>query len=645
MKIGDSIVSYELLTLQASSKDVAIITCTVADYKVEFLIDSGASVNTIAENVFNTMIRDKKTELRMMEITASPKTKLTAYTSFLPLTVIASFSANLWIGEDRKQGIAKFFVIRNIEFDVLRLGLNILVPDGCQDAIDDLDRISLQLHNIDFNKDSENFPKFNMRPVTLNVIANSTPRRYTYTNIAPAWRDPTRERLQKMVDTDIIEEVTENMEFSHCSSMLAVPKGKKDFRLVVDLRNPNRCILREPHRMPTFEEIMSKLAGCVKFSTIDLSNAFFHVELDENSRHLTNFFSGEKYYRYKRLPFGLANAPDIFQSAMERLLQGCEGYMVYLDDILVYGKSSAEHRRNYAEVQRRLSRNNVRLNLDKCYFDQDEVLFLGFTINKHGYRITEDRLTAIKNFRTPRNVAEVRSFIGLMNFVDRFIINRADKTQHLQEMIRDGNFSWSREAEDEFNFMRTSALSSIRTLKFFNPNDRTELVVDASPIGLGAVLVQYDNKEKSRIISCASKKLSGSEKNYPQTQLESLAVVWGAERFQFYLTGRHFTILTDAEANEFIFNEDHRIGKRAITRAESWALRLQRFDFTMKRVSSEENIADVFSRLIKESQVDDPFDEAPDDHVLFIGEYGELPLTRAEITTETAKDELLSKVA
>lgn len=312
-------------------------------------------------------------------------------------------------------------------------------------------------------------------------------------------------------------------------------------------------IIREPHKMPTLETILAKLRGCKIFSTID----FFHIVLDEKSHHITNFYSGEKYYRYKRLPFGLCNAPDIFQKTMEQLLDGCHGVMIYLDDILVYGKTKAEHDANLEAVMQRLNQNNVKLNSDKCKIGVESCIFLGFKIDGNGYHVTEERLQAIREFRLPQNLAEVHSFLGLMNFVDKFIINRADSTQHMQTLVREKKFKWTPEAEREFDFMKNETLTIIETLGFFDQKDPIELFVDASPIGLGAVLVQRDAANKPRIIACASKVLSKCERRYPQTQREALAVVWATERFRFYLLGNEFTIWTDGEANEYLYSDGH----------------------------------------------------------------------------------------
>ena len=134
---------------------------------------------------------------------------------------------------------------------------------------------------------------------------------------------------------------------SFCSSLLVVPKGKNDIQLVVDLRGVNKTIIRTPFKMPTLETIISRLNEVSWFSTIDLSSAFFHVELHEKSRHLTNFFAGNGTFRFKRLPFGLCNSPDIFQEILQTLvLAGCPGTLNYLDVILVYGSSIEEHDMN-----------------------------------------------------------------------------------------------------------------------------------------------------------------------------------------------------------------------------------------------------------------------------------------------------------
>lgn len=275
--------------------------------------------------------------------------------------------------------------------------------------------------------------------------------------------------------------------------------------------------------------------------------------------------------------------------------------------LMVYGRTKEEHDRNLQKVMTNLDAHNVRINHEKCSFGKEEVKCLGYRVSVEGWQVENEKISAIKDARKPESIAEVKSFLGLVTFIDRLIPRRAEKTHHLRTLSNAGEFYWNQDLEDEFNNLKTKAWKHIKTLGYFNRDDETELFVDASPYGLGAVLVQYDADSKPRIISCASKALPLAEKKYPQTQKESLAMVWGVERFAVYLLNINFTIRTDAESNEFIFGGAPRIGKRAISRAEAWALRLQPYNFKVARVPGNIHMADSLSRLVTESQSEDPF--------------------------------------
>lgn len=629
----------------------------VASKRIKFLIDSGASVNTISEKVFNELIKFKSFSSKLKSFAESSNNRLSAYASDKPLEVIATFWADFWIDNIRPHTVEQFFIIKNssssllgrataLRQRVLQLGLSVgnLDQNGALNSVSQSNTHAPTDYE-PFTKltAKETFPKFNIDPVKIQVRQGVKVRRCTYSNIQPAFKEVARKRIQELLQVGIIEELSEGMNRDFCSALLVVPKANGTVRLVVDLRGPNKCIVREPHHMPTFESITTKLHDARFFSTIDLTNAFNHVVLDEGSRHLTNFYSGDRFYRFTRLPFGLCNAPDVFQCALEQILKDCNNVIIYLDDILVFGSSQTEHDDSLQKVLEKLKDHNVELNQNKCKFNQESVIFLGFKLSHGGYRVTDEKMEAIQNFKTPSSIEEVRSFLGLMNFVDRFICNRADKTSHLREMIRSKQFSWNKDTQQEFDFMRLEALNNIKTLGFFNKSHKTELIVDASPIGLGAVLVQYDEAKKPRIIACASKALADNEKRYPQTHREALAIIWGVQRFQYFLYGIDFVIKTDAEANKFLFGGDHQIGRRAINRAESWAIKLMPFRFSMEHIPGDDNIADVFSRLIKSSQSDDEVDSGLSASLFTInGE--EFSITWDEVQRETAKDETLQEV-
>lgn len=486
-----------------------LITGYVAGVPVQFLIDSGADVNTIDEVTLNKLVANAPTVSPIYSIIDGTDKPLRAYGMQNDIPVLATFVAELFVTEDRPILTEKFYVVEKARallsrstatrYSVLQMGVNTPISDYRASNTPRL----LPGEIFVLSNDNE-FPKFKVDPIVLNYDKNLLPSRNVYTSIPPAFRLETEKRLNDLLSSGIIERVTDDMERSFCSSLLVVPKGKNDIRPVVDLRGVNKTIIRTPFKMPTLEAILSRLNEASWFSTIDLSSAFFHVELHEKSRHLTIFFAGNGTFRFKRLPFGLCNSPDIFQEMLQTLvLAGCPGTLNYLDDILVYGSSKEDM--NLKMTLEKLRYHNVRLNSNKCIFGTRTVKFLGFSLSGDGWRVEEDKKKAIENFRRPETIAEVKSFLGLMNFTERFILHRAEKTERLRALAKSTNFYWRREEEEEFNFLKLEALKLITKLGYFDQEDRTELFVDASPVGLGAVLVQFNEKGSPRIITCASK--------------------------------------------------------------------------------------------------------------------------------------------
>lgn len=261
----------------------------------KFLIDSGAQVNTLTESLFRVMVSDPKYSDGVLNVQEKSDRPLKAYASAGEIEVLATFEAYLFISIDRPIYLEKFYVVRELRsllsrstatrYSVLLLGIKVPVMVN---AVSTVSFLTGEIAAVTMN---DSFPKFNIPPVKISYNKSVPPCRNIYLSIPQAVKPLVEERLQQLVSSNIIENVTQDMDTSFCSSMIVVPKGKHDIRLVIDLRGPNQYIYRTPFSMPTLESIVANLNGAKYFSTIDLSNAFFHVELDAESRHLTNFFT------------------------------------------------------------------------------------------------------------------------------------------------------------------------------------------------------------------------------------------------------------------------------------------------------------------------------------------------------------------
>lgn len=291
--------------------------------------------------------------------------------------------------------------------------------------------------------------------------------------------------------------------------------------------------------------------------------------------------------------FGISCAPELFQKVIECIVAGLEGVVVYIDDVMVFGRCQREHDERLAALLGRLKEYGILLNKDKCVFNVNRLEFLGHELSSDGIRPTESRITAIENFRKPSNISELRSYLGLITYVARFIPQLAEKTAALRQLLRTGEkFIWTHVHDQSFEQIK-SAICSANFLGYFNTKDSSIVITDASPTGIGAVLLQQDANGVRRIISFASKALTDIERKYSQTEREALGIVWAVEKFRLYLLGTKFTLITDCKPLHFLFKER----AKPCARIERWVLRLQAYKFEVVYKPGNENLADAISRL------------------------------------------------
>lgn len=421
--------------------------------------------------------------------------------------------------------------------------------------------------------------------------------------------------MDELLELDVIEKVNEPCQW--ISPMVIDTKKDQDIRICIDMRRANKAIKREIYPLPTIEGLLPKVYGSTIFSTIDVKNAFHQIEIASSSRYITTFITNRGLYRYKRLMFGISCAPEIFQKTMEKILIGCDGAEIYMDDILIHGKDDKQHSERLEIVQKRLKEYNVLLNKTKCIYGKREVVFLGFKISVNGINITEEKLKAVKSFRPPKDVDELRSFLGLVNYVGRFIPNLAEINAPLRQMLKKTEkFEWDKTRELAFQLIKKK-ISQNDSLGFYNPLDRTQVMADAGPSGLGAVLIQFNKQGVPRIISYGSKSLSEVERRYAQTEKEALALVWSVEKFHMYLYGKTFELVTDHRPLEVIFSTT----SKPCARIQRWVLRLQSYDYKVIYQPGKNNIADPLSRMSVTDPVKQSFDEITELHVRKVVEW------------------------
>lgn len=568
-----------------------------------------------------------------------PEEVLKSYANNCPLEVICSFRAYVSVADSSGQALlATFFVVKGTQLSLLgydtahdlnliqigrdlvnkRYGLvelmiiflsralHALINSGvfCFSHDRPINAIVLD-ETTTLDKIGREFPKIPISGVRFRIDESITPKQIVRYNIPKAFEVATNERLRHMENEGIIERADKEQDvISYVSPLVLVPKGNNDFRIVVDYRQVNKAIIREPYPMPSLEKIWTEIPcgdGALFFTKLDLKDAYFHVELQEEVRHYTTFMTANGLMRFKRLPFGLSCAPEMFQRVMERLLINCKNVIIYLDDILIFALTLEELESLVADVKRVLNNNNLTINEKKSVYNQTSVDFLGFNIDGAGILPTSNRITDIQDFKSPRDTSEVRSFLGMLTFISPFILNFSHKTKPLRDLLKSkSRFVWNDEHQKAFDDLKNAAQSDLIKRGYFDVRDKTVLYTDASPWGLGAVLAQVkEDSEVYRIIACASKSLTSAECRYPQLHREALAIVWAMERFAYYLLGIHFELRSDSEALMFMLKGNKRkdVGKRIMSRAEGWLLRTDHFSFNFEHVAGSDNIADAASRI------------------------------------------------
>lgn len=462
-------------------------------------------------------------------------------------------------------------------------------------------------------------------------------------------RKMVEKEIHELLDNDIIEKATGPTPW--VSPIVVVPKPKRpgEVRICVDMREPNRAIMRERHPSPTIDDIVERVNGAKIFSKIDLKSGYHQLKLAENSRYITTFSTHIGLFRYKRLNFGISSASEVFQKVVEDVISGIDGALNISDDIFVFGKGEnaiAEHDKALDKTLSRLEEHGLTANLQKCVFRKKDMEFYGMFFTENGVAPDFKKIEALVKMAAPSNVGEVQSLLGMTNYLARFIPRYSTITAPLRKLtVKNADFTWGSQQQEAFEKLK-NVLSEAPIVAFFDVKKETELIVDASPVGLGAVLVQYDGNDKNRkphVVAYGSRSLTSVEMRYKsQLEREALAIIWACEYFHVYIYGSPIKVITDHQPLVTLFGS-HRA--KLPLRLERWALRLLPYQPTVVYRKGKDNPSDYMSRHPINSTESNRELLVAEEYVNFTASHA-IPkaMTASEVVDATKVDATLSAV-
>ena len=448
----------------------------------------------------------------------------------------------------------------------------------------------LDRHQDVFAKDSSELGLTTLAEHKIET-GNAVPVKQLPRRLPNSLRTVVEDQVEEMLENNIIK--PSNSPWS--SPIVLVRKKDGTWRFCIDFRKLNDVTVKDAFPLPQVADLMDNLAGHQYFSTLDLASGYWQVPVSESSQEKTAFvIPGGGHFEFLRMPFGLTNAVPTFQRLMLAVLNGLLPLkcLVYLDDVLVVGRTFDQHCENLDEVLQAIESAGLKLKLSKCSFAKPSVDFLGFTVSAAGLAPNMTKVEAIREFPTPQNLTELRRFLGMTSYYRRFISGFSDIAGPLHRLTHKGaRFDWDKNCQNAFEQLKEQLLSA-PVLAFPDLNGDYILYTDASDVGVGAVLTQKDESGEERVVSFASKAFAGAEKNWTTTEREAFAVVWALQYFHPYVYGRKVTIYTDHKALKWLRDIKHPNGKLA-----RWILKLEEYDYTIEHLpNTKMQHADALSR-------------------------------------------------
>lgn len=424
---------------------------------------------------------------------------------------------------------------------------------------------------------------------SIPLLPGTDPIRQPPRRLGPEKDLEVERQVSKLVHQGLVEPADSGWS----SPVVLVHKKDGSWRLCCDYRRLNAVTRRDAFPLPRIDDSLDSLAGSVYFSTLDLLSGYWQVPLSREAQDKAAFVTRGGLWRWKVLPFGLTSAPATFERLMEQVLKGLQWktLLLYLDDVIIFSRDFESHMDRLAVVLDRFRSANLKLKPSKCELLRREVRYLGHVVSEEGIATDPDKVVAVKEWKQPTCVQEVRAFLGFVGYYRRFFQNFAAEARPLNRLTSaTESFRWSEAEENAFQALKAKVITA-PVLAYPKAGAQYILDTDASLDGAGAVLSQVQEGEE-RVVAYYSKTFSPPQRNYCVTRRELLAVILAVGHFRPYLYGQKFKLRTDHASLLWLYKRSepsHQVAR--------WLEALAEFNFTMEhRPGSKHLNADGMSR-------------------------------------------------
>ena len=594
---------------------------------VTFEIDTGASCNILPFKLYVKATGDK----RGKGIEKRP----TVLNTYDRATIHGIGTRQLWIKRQGVKHFIRFTIIKNNYMPILGLKssvamnlVKILDSDSVHvvqgdEPVDPRDRLSKEAQKVledpslkgfeDVFKGLGELPgeySLHLNPDVPPVV--NAPRRVPFAQL-----DQVERELKRMVEMNVIAPVTTPTKW--VSSLVVAPKPNGKIRICIDPQPLNKAIMRSHYPLPSIEQITPKLHKAKVFSVLDAKTGFWQVKLDRESSYLTTFNTPFGRFRWKRMPFGINSAPEVWQQKMNEIVENLPGIEVIADDLLVIGNgdSTEEAVKDHdAKLQRLLLKARevgLKFNAEKLKLRKSEVRYMGHLLTAEGLKIDPEKVKALLEMPAPTDKDGVKRLLGFVNYLAKFMEHLSDISTPIRDLEKeDVLFCWLDPQKRAFQRLKDLA-SKAPVLRYYDPQADVAIQADASQAGLGFALMQ-----QGQPVSLGSRAMTSAERNYAQIEKEMLAIVVACEKFDQYIYGKHCVVESDHKPLSAIYKKPLHLAPKRLQRM---MLRLQKYDLEITyKPGTEMYLADTLSRAFPEAETGDRSPKRSD-HVVESSEY------------------------